>query len=74
MPTIFHGYAETVESLTASSASSPRVGLNGDSACGHGLNHFLMLNDRSRLVSPTDRAHDVPDRERSQEVFLSFHR
>lgn len=66
MPTIFDGYAEPVESLTSVFREFASRGYKGGSASGHGLNYFLMVNDRSRSSSPTGRVHDVPGRERSR--------
>lgn len=75
MPTSFDGYAEKVESLTSVFREFASRGLNGGSACGHGLSLFWTSNGRSRLVSPTGRVHDVPGRERSwyrDSLSLSF--
>jgi len=70
MPTSFDGYAEKVESLTSVFREFASRGLNGGSACGHGLSLFWTSNGRSRLVSPTGRVHDVPGRERSWYLVL----
>lgn len=71
MPTIFDGYAESDESLTSVFREFASRGYKGGSASGHGLNYFLMVNDRSLSSSPTGRVHDVPGRERSRVSRLS---